>query len=66
MTDKEFISEIRRGVITIVRAAIKYAVCKGIELAWADFLPKEENMIIAAMAANQTTTRPVEYLTREG
>lgn len=64
MTDKELIAEIRRGLMMIMRAMIKYAIFRGIELAWTDFLPREENMIIAAMAANQSTTRPVEYLTR--
>lgn len=56
MTDAEFVAEVRRGLITIMRAVIKrYG------LAWADFMPREENAIIAALAANQTATRPVVY-----
>lgn len=36
MTDQEFIAEIRRGLITIMRAVIrKYG------LSWLDFLPQE-------------------------
>lgn len=58
MTDAEFIAEVRRGLITIMRAVIRrYG------LSWADFLPKEENSIIAALAANQTATRAVLYVT---
>jgi hypothetical protein len=36
VSDKEFVSEIRRGLITIMRAMIrKYC------MAWLDFLPKD-------------------------
>jgi hypothetical protein len=47
--DKEFIAEIRRGVMTIIRACVKrYG------MSWSDFLPKEENAIIAAIANQQS------------
>ena len=50
MTDQEFTREIRRGLIIIMRAVMmRYG------LAWTDFLPREENEIIRALAGQLDT-----------
>lgn len=51
MTDKQFRDEIRRGVLTIMRAIIaQYG------MSWDDFRPREENRIIRAPEENQSAT----------
>lgn len=48
MTDAEFVSEVRRGLITIMRALIRrYG------LAWVDFLPREEQPLPPAPLKTQ-------------
>jgi hypothetical protein len=50
MSDQEFISEIRRGLITIMRACVKrYGVT------WESFLPAAEKMV-KALDGNATLT----------
>jgi len=51
MTEAEFKSEIRRGLITIMRALISYY-----GMAWLDFIPREENRLVAALASNHLAT----------
>ncbi len=57
MTDQEYITEIRRGLIIIMRAMMRrYG------LSWADFQPRErrdENAIIRALIDNQTPALPL-------
>ena len=47
MTDQEFQREVLRGIKTLIHACIaRYG------LGWSDFLPREENAIIRALAAD--------------
>lgn len=50
-SDREFVTEIRRGLIIIMRAMIRRY-----HLAWLDFLPREENGIIRALAERNNLT----------
>jgi len=60
MNDQEFITELRRGLLTIMRACVKK-----FGLAWRDFLPRDEARMIAAFDAERSTltygTPNVEY-----
>lgn len=49
MTDKQFRDEVRRGILTIMRACIVY-FC----MSWDDFKPREASIIISALAKNQS------------
>ena len=49
MSDQELIAEIRRGLITIMRALMRR-----FGLAWADFMPRD---------AEYTVTAPYQYAT---
>ena len=54
MTHAEAAAEIRRHMIAIIRVCILY-----FGLNWRDFIPREENSIMQALADNQTPTLPI-------
>ena len=50
MTDQEFIIEVRRHIIGIIRALIiRYS------LTWRDFMPREEAKMISAQDSDKST-----------
>ncbi len=53
ITDQELISEIRRGLITIMRALIRR-----FGLAWADFLPRNAEYTVTTPYRSATPTLP--------
>mgnify|MGYP001615480638 FL=1 len=53
MTDQELISEIRRGLITIMRALMRR-----FGLAWADFLPRDDRYAVTTPYHIETSTLP--------
>jgi len=56
MTDTEFQAQVRRGLIMLLRAFMaRYA------LTWADFLPREENAIIRALAEKDARSAQLDY-----